>query len=68
MHNLTSVKFSKSMSMREKTQDRRNIHEHNILACHTTVLNYIRVLREVALSRNLEKSTYSGMKTTQIAC
>ena len=59
---------SKSMSMREKTQDRRNIHEHNILACHTTVLNYIRVLRVVALSRNLEKSTYSGMKNTQIAC
>ena len=53
-----------AVSMREKTQDGRNIHRRNILACHTALLNHIRVLRVVALSPVLEKSTYSGMPHT----
>ena len=51
--------------MRDKTQDGRHMHRRNILACHTVLLNHIRVLRVVALSRVLEKSTYSGMPSTQ---
>ena len=47
-----------AVSMREKTQDGRNIHRRNILACHTALLNHIRVLRVAAVSRVLEESTY----------
>jgi hypothetical protein len=42
------------MSMREKTEHVRTIHQHNILGCHATLLNHICVLRVIALSRNLE--------------
>ena len=52
------------VSMRDKTQDGRHMHRRNILACHTALLNHIRVLRMVALSRVVEKSTYSGMPHT----
>ena len=53
-----------AVSMREKTQDGRNIHRRNILACHTALLNHFHVLRVVALSPVLEKITYSGMPHT----
>ena len=49
----------RSMSMRQKTQDGRNIHQPSTLACHTILWDHIRVLRVVAPSRNLQKSTYS---------
>ena len=48
-----------AVSMREKTQDWRNIHQPSTLACHTILWDHIRVLRVVAPSRNLQKSTYS---------
>ena len=53
-----------AVSMRDKTQDGRHMHRRNILACHTALLNHIRVLRVIALSPVLEKSTYSGMPHT----
>ena len=58
----------RSMSMRQKTQDGRNIHQPSTLACHTILWDHIRVLRVVAPSRNLQESTYSGMPNTQITC
>ena len=42
----------RSMSMRQKTQDGRNIHQPSTLACHTTLWGHIRVLCLVAPSRN----------------
>ena len=54
-----------AVSMRDKTQDGRHMHRRNILACHTALLNHIRVLRVAAVSRVLEESTYSGMPSTQ---